>query len=80
MFASRGSNEDLVNLLDDTVRKAEPDQFGGRRIYVSLPVEYRERLTNLFEPTGADFIFLDPSEPISQRQERIDQKIRDGAC
>jgi hypothetical protein len=77
VIASPASNDNLVNVLSEIAREATPDKLKQRRVYVVAPAVYRDRLAAIFLPTGATFTHLDPTLPIPQRQERIDEYRRD---
>jgi hypothetical protein len=70
MFASPSSPDNLVKVLTAVVREVKPNALRHARIYVAVPESYRHRVADALAPTGAKFIYLDPTKPIPQRKER----------
>jgi hypothetical protein len=71
MIASPSSPENLLRVLGECSARASPARFASSRIYVAVPAEYRERAVAALAPTGAQVIYVDPSQPIPQRPERL---------
>jgi len=70
------SQDDLVEVLVDALRRLRPGALAGMRIYIVVDDAHRAPVAAALAPTGATFIQLDPARPIPQRPERI--RLRDG--
>jgi hypothetical protein len=76
MIASPSSPENLVQVLQQCVAATEPGALSSARIYVAVPLEFRDRAIAALAPTGARVIYLDPTVPIPQRPERLERRGR----
>lgn len=76
MVASPSSPENLVRVLQECVARAENGVLAGMRLYVAVPLEFRDRAIAALAPTGARVIYLDPTVPIPQRPERLERRRR----
>ncbi len=74
-IASPVSPENLVRVLTDIVRTSKPGFLRGVRVYVAVPAGYRGPIAAALGPSAATFIHIDPSIPIPQRPERIEQRF-----
>jgi hypothetical protein len=76
MIASPSSPENLVRVLRECVARAEAGVLNAARIYVAVPLAFRDRAIAALAPTGARVIYLDPTVPIPQRPERLERRGR----
>lgn len=74
-IASPASPENLTRVLTDIVRGSSPGFLRGVRVYVAVPIGYRQRIADALGPSAATFIHIDPAIPIPQRPERIEQRF-----
>ena len=71
MLASPSSPENLIRVLATIVPQVKTNALRWVRIYVAVPIEYRERVAAVLAPTKARFIHLDPARPIPQTEARV---------
>ena len=71
MLASPALPEKLILVMETMVPKLKLGLLKGKRVYVCVPVAFRDRAEKALAPTGATFIYLDPDVPIPQRPERL---------
>jgi len=77
MIACPAAPEALIKVLREHTAKLKPGQLKAWRIYVAVPLAYRDRAAAALERTGTTFIHLDPALPIPQRKARLDGETPD---
>jgi hypothetical protein len=75
MIASPASPPNLIKVLTAIVREGKPNGLIGSRIYVAVPVQYRDEIAAAIAPSGAAFIYLNPTKPIPQRKARLERRF-----
>lgn len=63
--------ENLARIFADAARKVKPRALEGVRIYVAVGDSLRDLFAAAIAHSGAEFVQLDPTEPIPQRAERL---------
>jgi len=76
VVASPSSPENLIRLMQATVRDLKKQTLKGVRVYICVPAAFRDRAVKALAPTGATVVYLDPAIPIPQRKERLEEYLK----
>ncbi len=66
------SQDNLVKVLSELAATVPSGWLSRARIYVAVDEAHSLAVARALTPTGAEYLQLDPTKPIAQRQERLD--------
>ena len=75
MVGSLDGPEHILDGLDAATADLPTKGLSDWKIYVLAPPELEARLVDIIEPLGAEFVLLDPTIGIPQRQERLENRF-----
>lgn len=70
------SQEALVRVLTQEAARVTPNALAGTRIYVAADQHHLPAAREALAPTGATFIPIDIAQPIPQRQDRLEDYLK----